>query len=310
MSRTAAVASHARPLAIEHPRWPAHRFYWALLDDPAHTGTAAGVRRRLPGGRFVTSGRSRVRLGYLFESHLPVPIESVHAVYLRLGQGRALACALSDDAFAEHRDALTLGPASLQAFLSGLADPEELNLLTGPWEPARVRGARRRWRASVALGVSVLIALGAWGAERRVGAWNSRRAEAHAAIDAIHAEVLPADGAVSRAPAPVAFTAELRTLRRTRSGADAPPVSRDAAVTLAALCDAWPPEVEARVETLAVSHDAVRIGALMPSRDAARRLAAAVGRFAPGWSMSQPELGALREGVRLRLSFERTGAPE
>ena len=50
-----------------HLRWPAERFYWAVLD-------ASQVS--------AVSGKLNQRLGYLFENFLPgVAIENVQAVY-------------------------------------------------------------------------------------------------------------------------------------------------------------------------------------------------------------------------------------
>ncbi len=66
-------------MRVAQVRWPAERFYWALLD----------------GGLLPRRGRRRRQLGYLFERFVPgVAIEEVHAVYRAVpgARNRFLAC--------------------------------------------------------------------------------------------------------------------------------------------------------------------------------------------------------------------------
>src|SRR5690606_20144757 len=87
MNTIATQNGHAGPsvpitaeLAPDHRRlsWPPDRFYWGVLDV-----------RDLP--------RNADRC-YLLEPVLPVPIESVQAVYEPVGDGRVLACAAPREA--------------------------------------------------------------------------------------------------------------------------------------------------------------------------------------------------------------------
>ena len=86
-------------------RCPSTSLYWAVLD--------ASMLPRRPGS---PSGR---QLGYLFEEVLPVPIESVHAVYLPLHGQHYLACG-ADEALvraAHDNGALALVPTELPPFV-------------------------------------------------------------------------------------------------------------------------------------------------------------------------------------------------
>ena len=110
-------------------RWPPDRFYLAVLD----AGVVPGRRRP-----------STEQLGYLFESLVPQPLEELHAVYHPLGDRRYLACALPREALGEVDEAaLSLSPDALPELVSDRVDPAELELLSGPYAPPRIRRVDR-----------------------------------------------------------------------------------------------------------------------------------------------------------------------
>src|SRR5688572_9736838 len=110
-----------------HLRWPAERFYWAVLEAPgwARSGPIAdGLRGPLA-------------------DEVPTSLD-LHGACAPLGDGTVLACAApASEIEALRATALSLTPESLPDFARGRCDPSVLNLLTGPFEPLPVRRARR-----------------------------------------------------------------------------------------------------------------------------------------------------------------------
>lgn len=119
---------------------PAHMsdhgsFYWALLPRDAK-------------GRI--GSRERESLLYEFEEHVPVPLESVHAVLVRYSDDRVLVCAADRGVVSERcaRGDSVFVPSGLPDWLHPeLISLGNLNLLHGEFTPkrvARVRGVSLR----------------------------------------------------------------------------------------------------------------------------------------------------------------------
>ncbi|MBL9118534.1 MAG: hypothetical protein JNL80_01310 [Phycisphaerae bacterium] len=117
-----------------HVTLPAERLYWAVLDP-----------RPL--------GRSRIadsEMGFLFEDSLPVPIETVHARFARLADGRAIACGIDREALERLDRARLLSvtpdriPEPVRELVgeSAALDAADFNLLVGAYEPVAVRSVR------------------------------------------------------------------------------------------------------------------------------------------------------------------------
>ena len=284
-----------------HREIPAERLYWAVLDPK-------------PLGRTAIA---RTECGYLFEDALPVPIESVHASYRWLADGRVVACGI-DRAALEAMDrfgALTLVPASVPApVLAAIGPnaaaslvPRDLNLLTGPFEPQAVRAARRRLlvtAASIAALVAVIIG---WGVVRRGDALE----RATDRVEERRMEILKAayagDRSASALPPEYRLVGELRQLTSTRSSS-LPPLF-DAGPSVAALVAAWPQEADARCDAISVTERSASIRGTAKDSAVMSRLEEAY-RAVPGWSMqASPQFSSGSSGLSFTITLSRVETP-
>ncbi|MCA9284394.1 MAG: hypothetical protein KDA22_04215 [Phycisphaerales bacterium] len=283
-------------------RCPSTSLYWAVLD--------ASMLPRRPGS---PSGR---QLGYLFEEVLPVPIESVHAVYLPLHGQHYLACG-ADEALvraAHDNGALALVPTELPPFVvesaaasgvGGTVDVDRLNLLTGAFEPHAVGRARRRWLAHVAiaaLSVAVLVFVGQW--RRATAIDQAARGLAEDRLADLRT-ALPA-GQQSAANPELALLAELRQLEQTRTAPPAAMRERSAATILAEVMRLWPRSVTARPDSASVSSNAIVLRGTAATSDDAQRLADAF-RDLEGWTLEQPQFRAGAEGASFTVTLRPAG---
>ncbi len=289
-----------------HLRWPADRFYWAILDASSLSGRPT-----------VRSRRQHERLGYLFESVLPgVTIEEVQAVYQRLpgSAKRVLACGFTRNVLEQEVDqyALTLSPQTLPAFVHERIEPAALNLLTGRFLPTAVRRGQRRLMLSIGLALALCAILAIVGLERRTSAQRRAHDDVLAARTAILEQVLgsaaPGIGAdipgIPGAGAELRLTAERRRLEQTRSHDVAVSELHDSARVLARLLGLWPSDVPAQTESLSISSTSITIRAQVPGMADAQRLADALARFR-GWQLHQPQSESRRDHVQVTLRLGR-----
>ena len=279
-----------------HLVWPAYRFYWGVLDTSGLPREARRERRGV-GGR-----------AYLLEPLLPVPAESVHAVYAPVGDGRVLACAAPVEAIESlDDDTLSLVPADLPDVVGEVeVDPRRLNLLVGAYEPRRVRQLRDVWRASAVAVVAACACLAAVGLLKRAEIHEQAAADAAAALRALYDDVLPARLAGSSQNPALLLSAEVERLRRTRSDAAPAHAAGDAAPVLAELLERWPTEVMLRTESLTVTGNEVTLTGLVDSADQVEPVRTALARVG-GWRVSLPRTETTGEGdvrITLRLNEE------
>lgn len=269
--------------------WPADRLYWAELDAS------------------VLPARHRAdpeRLGFLLESVLPVPLESVQAAYCRSG-GRVVACAIDRDVLeAALRSPGSLawtslrpdGPPPPAAGVGVPVDGRRLNLLTGRYRPAVVRSRERQaWILAAAAAVAVTGVLSV-GLQRRAAAAAAaadavRSAARESLMTAVAPASVPPDASLPRLE--LAIESELAALRRTRGSGNAAGAaersSPDASLALARVLAAWPDEPGVRVRTLESGGEVVRLDGLAPSPEAAERVRAAVDAI-DGWRGRLPQV--------------------
>lgn len=277
-------------------RLPSERFYWAVLDTSRLSGTT----------------RSRPRqLGYLFESVLPEPIDSVYAIYRSLGGDRTLACGISvqELAAATTPDTTTLGPASLPHFLTeqvgDAISTADLNLLVGPHEPPGIRRHRRRLTLAVCAAGIVATALLIVGQQRRAGQLDQARALREAAIAAIYDQTIgPPTGSL---PQDARLTAELRMLDRTRGPRQEAVGPAEVTPQLAGMLASWPSDLHIQTEQLAVGPTLISLNARLPDEAAAERFEAEL-LAPPGWRKTQPSIQAERGEIIVRVRMEPEGA--
>ena len=283
-----------------HLRWPADRFYWAILDASS-----------MPGRPTVRSRRQHERLGYLFESVLPgVTIEEVQAVYQRLpgDAKRILACGLPKNVLKNDVDAsaVTLTPESTPGFLEGPVDLARLNLLTGSFLPQAVRHLRRRWRLHVCLIFTFCAALLIVGLERRTNLHRHWISDLAAAQETIIKQVLGPNTTLPGAGAgagELRLIAQRRRLEQTRS--DDLPVSEvgNAAAILTRLLALWPQDLHAQTQSISITSSSITVRASVPTMADAQTLADAFTSI-NGWRLQQPQSEVRRDRVDVTLRFE------
>lgn len=278
----------------QHAVWPAHRFYWAVLDASV---VPTGLLHRRP---------SDEALGFLFESELPVPIDRIHAVYVPVKGSRFIACGIEHDRIlesAELRDALTFGPEAFPRDLdTGLdVDVGSIDFLTGRHEPASVKRERRRLVLESAAAIVLITVAVAFGAERRIGAWHRATGEMMSARESAFNDLYPPQStAPSSQPLALRLVAELRQLERTRGGAVQSVGSDDpqASQVLARLFERWPSQNSMMTESLSVTPESVTLVGLLPTAPAAQDFVSAFD-LPDQWEARQPQISAVTNGVRL-----------
>lgn len=280
-----------------HLSLPAEQFYWGVVDTSA-----------LPRGNRSTPKQ----LGYLFESVLPVPIDTIHAVFVPIDPGRMLACGMPLEMLGDHasRGWLTLAPESLPGFVNtDLEDPvkpRSLNLLVGEFEPARIRARRRRGTIIACAMLLLCAALVTVGHARRASRFDRHRRALEAATAAIYSQVLPPSS--SPLPASARLTADLRSLDRTRGTPSFDSGPKEAAPLLATLLTSWPSDLYLTTDSLSISSTAITLSIRLPDEASAERFEREL-RAPPGWSLSQPNLTRERDEIVVRVRMEPEAVP-
>lgn len=294
---------------------PAGEFYWSVIRADERGPWRALGHRRLG---------SRIRLGYLFEEEIPVPIEEVYPAYARFG-GVIVACGMPRDRVAEVVGTRTrvLLPAGLPAWVreaigsdGPLPELSGLNILRGDAEPGTVRRARRMFVAHLGLCAALVLACFLLQVERWVRGAHGMRLAAEARAEAAYASVLGA--APGGQPPAVRLASELRTLERLRPAALRDPVDAegtedfDAAAALAWFLGGFP-DLTVMTESIEVTPSRILLTATTSTAEDAQRLAEAWNTPhspATPWRLQQPQVsadrrGSAQEAVRITLALER-----
>lgn len=275
------------------------KLYWAVLDPK-------------PLGRRLIA---RSECGFLFEDALPVPIESVHASYRWLADGRVVACGIDRGRLEaiDRTRMLTLVPSAIpepvRAVLGETAatalGSDDLNLLVGAFEPVAVGRARRRWLvsvASIAIVITSLVVVGVVrrgiALERAVGIVDERRAEL------LKAAYAGERASASALPPEYRLVGELRQLTGTRS-TDLPALF-DAGPATAAIVAAWPEDVDARCDAILVTDRTATLRGTATDSAMVSRLEDAY-RAVPGWTMqASPQFSSSSTGVAFTITLTRS----
>lgn len=287
--------------SAHHLRLPPEQFYWALLEVPSAFGWRQPPQQQLE---------------YLFESLVPRPIEQVHAIFLRLEDGRYLACALEKEVLAEclhsqPAEVHLLTPSSLPACIDTDADPDRLNVLVRQFELDRVRKLRRNillHAAAFLLACSALLGLGM---ELRTRQLEHQTSQIRHKQAEMFTSVLGAESLQSRQPPELQLQAQLRQLRQTRSSSTPQLESVDAADSLTALLNNWPDTAQThedhralyiRTELISITPSVMTIRSLLPDSSDAQRL---VENFQTlgNWRIREPQLVTTGDAVRATLQF-------
>ena len=275
-------------------RWPADRFFWALLDTPG----------------LVRPGPLPEALYAELADELPVPVDEVFAVVTptlpKAGSevpfGQVVVCAMRRAEL--DQAALTtaaLVPDAIPPELGVEASASSLNLLAGEYEPRQARVERFKVHLFRGLAVLAIAGLLAAGWARRAATYGRAESEARGRI----AELL-----LAHAPGHDPLTAELAIrsdLARARRAAEAsgwvaPPP--DAALWLQDLLLAWPAAVPSRPESISITPAAI-LASVTVEGDPSAFLAAL--RAPPAWTLEEPRMNAAGGLTRLSLSLTRAG---
>lgn len=299
----------------EHLILPPDSFYWAIVDRTL-------LNRR-------TNNRE-TGLGYLFENILPVPIENVQTVYHDLAEGKTLACGMERQTlqtFAGVGEAITLTPTALPVFIDLDVNPDTLNLLTGHFEPKRIRWLRRRWLINCLVLILLCSIVLTAGLQRRIRVMETGIEQLHARQIELYEHSLAdiagehIDSGTTRAvlggraqPIELRFLAELRRLRQTRGKQPGEQRLVDASKALTSLLARWPRDLNTQfgesdqnplyllTESISITPTALSLRGTVPSSDDAQRLAEYL-RGIEGWTMRQPELRSAGDTVQTTLRF-------
>lgn len=295
MTDLEAIAAAPPATPCLHVTWPPERFFWSVLE--------------VPGSASVRSAHQTASAGLdlLLADDLPVPTDSVHAVYARLDDRRVVACAARRAALASLAgEAITLCPAALPGWIEGAGSSlgAQLNLLVGGFEPPIIRRARaagRRWIAAAAVAIGALVALGF---ARRGAAWEAEATLARSSAQRILVEALPREPPTSALLA-LRLRDRLELLRRTNAAPGTAPVP-DAALNLAALLRAWPEDPKGETSVMSVTPDLMSASVFI--EDEAQGFLSRLGT-PEGWTKSEPRVSRGGAGTTAAVEFRRAGAP-
>ncbi|TVQ55027.1 MAG: hypothetical protein EA377_04220 [Phycisphaerales bacterium] len=324
--------THTSSAAISrHRTLEPHQFFWAVL-DPRQAGIA-----RHP---------SEQQLGYLLERFVPRPIEEIQAAYQPLSNGLWLACGLLRERLDEQLfgNELTLTPSALPEFLQSRGDirgdsrsdtqgdttasprdepdipdsvVQRLNLLTGDYEPPRIRRSRHRRTFALAATLAAISASATIVLFQNAAALED---QAHRYRSAQQAEVESVLGpSQSGQPPQLRLLAELRQLERTRRPDRDVLQQVDVTDHLVLLLSQWPVKstptggqddqdslLFVKTEGVSVTPEVMTINAHLPSASDAERLSAHL-RPIREWNLAQPTVTIAREEIRATLRL--THAP-
>jgi hypothetical protein len=272
---------------MTHITVPANRLYFALLDQP------------------VSRGRGRAEeLGFAFEAALPVELDSVHALYRPLSDGRVLAIGLDSTAAAELGWSNTIAtPAGWPEWIRPeIRDipPESVNLLTGNATPKSVRQARFTTVNRTLWVLSLVAIIASIGLERRVRSTNMAVGALDRQLQLAYADALGPAKANSGQPAAAILTSELRRLRATRTAL--PTEQRNSADrVLAGLLDAWP-QIPTKTESITIAERSVEVVVRVENLGGVQQLVTAfaeVDGIAPATTSTEAQQEEVRATIRL-----------
>lgn len=272
-------------------RWPAERFYWAVLD-------ASILPPQL--------GSPTEQLLYLFEPLVPEVLEDLHVVFHPLGRRRYVACALPRRVLEKEVDAsaIRLIPSERPAFLTVEFPLESLNLLTREFTPRAMRVSRLRLGRELAALVTLCFLVLWIGFDRRVDSAEERHEQISERIGDVYEQILgPATSSASLPPS-LQLEARLRSLRHTRVLDPALEPLDDASLQLQNLLASWPDALPVETESIRVSADTMHIiGSLRSTSDVQVLVSALEGL--EGWELRPPAVRSSPQAIRATLQFRR-----
>jgi hypothetical protein len=266
-------------------RWPAERFYWAVLDSMGWSG-----RGEIPPGLLPS-----------LADELPVALESVHAVAAPIDGNRVMVCACSTHLLERIEPRVcALVPSEIPEPLTaecGGVDHGRMNLLVGPFEPEPLRSARRSRHITAAAACIACALLVALGLLRRT---HSAQVSAQAAAKA--ADALLAASTTDRREQSLAGRVKL--MRSIVDAAHKAKPSNDAAASLEMFLKSWPTSIASKPQSMTVAPDGISLGVIVEG-DAAPLLKAL--SPAPGFQLDEPRVASAGPATRVSLHLRAAG---
>jgi hypothetical protein len=263
-------------------RWPADRFYWALVECDGWR--EAGP---LPPG-----------LMQQFADSCPEDPGGLHAVCLPCGPARLLVgAARRDDLASVH--ALSLTPESLPPFIETDADPASMEFLVGRFEPEAVGRGRARRHALLQLTTVAAAVLLSIGLLRRAGAANDTASAARERAATVIAAALPADR-----PTTLETLSRELDRRRAVSRLQAEGATARASDALEALLAAWPETPAASPRSIHAEPGVVTASVRVKSSPESFVDAL---NPPPGWSLLGPQITRVGPVSHVELKLSRPG---
>ncbi len=266
-----------------HLTLPPEHFYWAILDGSLLPPYPAGRKRRL---------------GYLFETVLPLPIDDIHAIYRKLPQQKYLACGMAHTQLSGNgqpsllnlTQAITLSPTSLPDCLEAEIDPTDLNLLQGEYEPESCSALRRRCIHRLLAAFILCSLILTIGMENRFHALNQRIDISNQQQQDIYSQVLGPNYASATLSPTLQITSELRRLERTHQSSTPSHTLVDVSPILADLFALWPrpigkdTEVPFQTDSLSIDPEVISLRGTVSTTEEAQHIADSLSAL-PGWRL-------------------------
>lgn len=278
---------------------PPEQLYWTVLDMHAAGGSAHGVK----------SARIRRRMGYAFERVLPVPVESVHAVYVPLSNKRVLACGIDRQRLESllSEGALVIRPSKIPDWIEAQVELDLLNLARFEATPPVLLRQRTRLAATCSILLTVILLFAAVGMHRRASANQTVVGQMNQQTDAlILASMGPsASGQIPR----LRLVGELRRLRSLSASAQRYTGAADAVLVLIDALEYWPDTPTAQTESLVASGSHIRLRTRHADQQHADEFASQWKPQVSNWTLRQPGMTTHRDSVLLELVAERRLVP-
>lgn len=257
---------------VTNLRWPADRFYWSVIGTPA----------------WRRDGQLPLGLQTEVADDFPEPLEDLHVVGALNHDGQLVVCAAPVRRLQQlDHDTISLAPEDLPECLGGTLE-RDLEVLVGDFEPRQIRRRRTTRHGLLAATMSMCAVLMALGLARRSAHWQDEALATRQARTELSEQIAPG----------IPFGALKFEVARMRAMESASSVKVDASITLAALLDRWPTELDVTVHTISVNESSVSVVVSLDG-DATPLLRSV--RPPDGWILDDPRLHTHSGRTRLTL---------
>ena len=249
----------------------------------------------------------RQELKFAFEAILPIPVDQCQMAFAVVDQS-IIGCAVRKTLIASYRSTHeTAIPRELPDWVPASEQAQcraQLNLLTGEME-SLIRINRRNRTLQMVSIVAVFIAVIVFVAlQRQSNAWVSQAAEARGHMQAMNDSVLPLASGNAQ-PDPIRFAMLLNQVSSTRTG------TRDQAQhrlveDLALLLEDWPESAEARVRSMSLDHNTIRLEMSLPNNELALSMLSFLSAK-KDWDVRSREISPAADRVQLGVQLSRQG---